>query len=630
MSKINNNQIKDDAIDSSKVLNDSIESEDVKDGSLTNEDLSNTAGIELKKLDTTGANDGDFIGLQGGVWTPKTPSSIGLNYSSSAEDIGTTSDPGTADTVARGDHVHAHGVQTDDTLHAAATTSAAGFLSAADKTNLDSSFAHTSGTDNPHSVTQAQVGLGNVDNTSDLDKPISTATQAALNNKEDAFAKNTAFNKDFGTTSGTVCEGDDSRLSDTRDPNAHATTHTDGTDDIQDATISQKGLMTAAQATKLDGIEAGADVTDSTNVDAAGAVMNSDTSTTAMSFVIDEDNMSSNLDTKVPTQQSVKAYVDSMAVGSTIYQGVWDASTNTPTLTSSTGTQGFYYKVSVAGTTALDGINDWGIGDWAIFNGTTWDKVDNTDSVSSVAGKTGAVTLDKSDVGLSNVDNTSDLDKPISTATQTALNNKEDAFAKNTAFNKNFGTGTITTVGTVASPGVSTDIPRFDHVHPHGNLAGGSLHALATTSNAGFMSPSDKTILLTLTPGAINANRFNNVEGLAATTSTTTYSTYQTWTPTDLDAGDYIIRWLFKYNTDFYTTVGEFVLLVDSVEILNYKMAPAYDSNEEIAAAGAGLLNIATGGTHTIQIRFRTNRYSTSTRRTTRMFASYIELITVS
>lgn len=45
-------------------------------------------------------------------------------------------------------------------------------------------------------------------------------------------------------------------------------------------------------------------------------------------------------------------------------------------------------------------------------------------SVTSVAGKTGAVVLAKGDVGLGNVDNTSDLDKPISTATQTALNAK--------------------------------------------------------------------------------------------------------------------------------------------------------------------------------------------------------------
>jgi hypothetical protein len=74
--------------------------------------------------------------------------------------------------------------------------------------------------------------------------------------------------------------------------------------------------FTTDDETKLDGIEALADVTDATNVDAAGAVMNSDTSTASMSFVVDEDDMSSNSATKVPTQQSVKAYVDAAKTAS--------------------------------------------------------------------------------------------------------------------------------------------------------------------------------------------------------------------------------------------------------------------------------------------------------------------------
>ena len=65
-----------------------------------------------------------------------------------------------------------------------------------------------------------------------------------------------------------------------------------------------------ADETKLDGIEALADVTDATNVDAAGAVMNTDTATTDMQFVVDEDDMVSNSATKIPTQQSTKAYID--------------------------------------------------------------------------------------------------------------------------------------------------------------------------------------------------------------------------------------------------------------------------------------------------------------------------------
>lgn len=44
-------------------------------------------------------------------------------------------------------------------------------------------IAHTTDTNNPHNVTKAQVGLGNADNTSDINKPVSTATQTALNNK---------------------------------------------------------------------------------------------------------------------------------------------------------------------------------------------------------------------------------------------------------------------------------------------------------------------------------------------------------------------------------------------------------------------------------------------------------------
>lgn len=47
-----------------------------------------------------------------------------------------------------------------------------------------------------------------------------------------------------------------------------------------------------------------------------------------------------------------------------------------------------------------------------------------TNAVTSVAGKTGAVVLGKTDVGLGNIDNVSDLNKPISTATQTALDGK--------------------------------------------------------------------------------------------------------------------------------------------------------------------------------------------------------------
>jgi hypothetical protein len=83
--------------------------------------------------------------------------------------------------------------------------------------------------------------------------------------------------------------------------------------------------------------------------------------------------------------------------------------------------------------------------------------------VQSVAGRTGAVTLSKADVGLSAVDNTSDALKPVSTATQTALDTKAP----------------ISHVG-----------------------SGGAAHSVATTSAAGFMAAADKTKLDGVASGA--------------------------------------------------------------------------------------------------------------------------------
>ena len=94
---------------------------------------------------------------------------------------------------------------------------------------------------------------------------------------------------------------------------------------------------------------------------------------------------------------SLQAQITAMA-GFVNYEGTWNASTNTPTLVSSVGTKGDYYVVSTTGTTNLNGITTWTQGDWAIFNGSAWEKVDNTDLVSSVAGRTGAVTLSTTDI----------------------------------------------------------------------------------------------------------------------------------------------------------------------------------------------------------------------------------------
>lgn len=98
-----------------------------------------------------------------------------------------------------------------------ATTTKAGVMSAADKTKLNdlktqegitadisavqsNLTTHITNKQNPHSVTKAQVGLGNVDNTSDADKPVSTAVQTELDKKTNSaitdidFANSTVDN----------------------------------------------------------------------------------------------------------------------------------------------------------------------------------------------------------------------------------------------------------------------------------------------------------------------------------------------------------------------------------------------------------------------------------------------------
>jgi len=81
----------------------------------------------------------------------------------------------------------------------------------------------------------------------------------------------------------------------------------------------------------------------------------------------------------------------SVVTGALNYSGTWDAAANNPALASSVGTKGDYYVVSVSGSTNLNGITDWVVSDWAVFNGSVWQKVDNSEViyVSNVATGTG-------------------------------------------------------------------------------------------------------------------------------------------------------------------------------------------------------------------------------------------------
>jgi hypothetical protein len=78
--------------------------------------------------------------------------------------------------------------------------SAFGKLQAQITANLSTLTSHTSNTSNPHATTKAQVGLGNADNTSDANKPVSTATQTALNAKQATLVSGTNIKTINGTS----------------------------------------------------------------------------------------------------------------------------------------------------------------------------------------------------------------------------------------------------------------------------------------------------------------------------------------------------------------------------------------------------------------------------------------------
>jgi hypothetical protein len=86
-------------------------------------------------------------------------------------------------------------------------------------------------------------------------------------------------------------------------------------------------------------------------------------------------------DTTIATTAYVNNKIALIPAG-LVFQGTWNAATNTPTLTSGSGTTGNFYIVSVDGSTNLDGITDWKVGDWAVFieQGASdqWEKIDNS------------------------------------------------------------------------------------------------------------------------------------------------------------------------------------------------------------------------------------------------------------
>jgi len=162
------------------------------------------------------------------------------------------------------------------------------------------------------------------------------------------------------------------------------------------------------------------------------------------------------------------------------YRGLWDASTGAyPNPTEIYA--GWLYKVSVGGT--VDGVT-YSANDAIIYNGgdvtlsSGWDKIDNTDAVSSVAGKTGNVTLTKADVGLGSVRN---VDSYSRAESDTQLAGKLDVNANAVSASKLLNAQTIELGGDLTGSAqfdgstgitISADIKDDSHNHTVANVDG--------------------------------------------------------------------------------------------------------------------------------------------------------------
>lgn len=251
---------------------------------------------------------------------------------------------------------------------------------------------------------------------------------------------------------------------------------------LDTSTFTVDGRDVSDDGDKLDTIESNADVTDATNVAAAGATMDADTSLAGNGYFLDEDNMASDDATKVPSQQSVKAFVESeiatAVTNGMTYKGSYDADANTPDLDSTpiATAVGDTYTVTVAGDffTAAVEIGDVLIAEttnptteaeWTIvqsnltpasiktqyesnadtnaFTDADESKLDGIASgaevnlVDSVNGETGVVVIDEDDVNSGN--------GTIASAASTDIGGEQENRLTVT------GTTTITSFGTVAA-----------------------------------------------------------------------------------------------------------------------------------------------------------------------------------
>lgn len=193
------------------------------------------------------------------------------------------------------------------------------------------------------------------------------------------------------------------------------------------------GIVTAASDTAAGKVELATTAETTTGTDATRAVtpdgLHDMTSLSGAAWFLDEDDMASNSATKAASQQSIKAYVDTSILGAGGYndEAAQDA---IGTILADSSTIDFTYTDATPEITAI--VKDDSITYAKMQDVSATDRIlgrdtagaGNVEEIAPADVKT-MLSLVKGDVGLGNVDNTSDANKPVSTATQTALDAKQ-------------------------------------------------------------------------------------------------------------------------------------------------------------------------------------------------------------
>jgi hypothetical protein len=325
---------------------------------------------------------------------------------------------------------------------------------------------HSADKANPHDVTAEQVGLGNVDNTADSDKPVSIAQHAAL----DALRLE-VVNLITQTSSSLSTHIQDKN-------NPHGVTaaqigldRVDNTNDLEKPiSLATSQKIEEVRSILASGIEQEKDKLDLHVADKAnphevtaeqvglGKVQNLAPSEMPLSEAAEQkfNEVAAEFETVPHLGADNKIKIENLPdsiLGNVKYKGLWDAATNNPHLEQNDeASDGFYFICNVPGSQFG---YEFESGDWVINSAGNWRIVKNSNKVSSVNGKIGEVVIGISDIpglndliatlatstsllahtqdtsnphavtadqiGLGKVDNTSDLEKPVSHAQRAAL-----------------------------------------------------------------------------------------------------------------------------------------------------------------------------------------------------------------